>query len=161
MENIELTKGKVAIVDDEDYKFLSQYKWGAFKNRNIYYAARMDYRGKKRKNILMHRVIMGEPTDMQIDHINGNGLDNRRINLRVVTQSQNLRNSWKHRIGKVESDIKSIGVTVKKYKDKIYYQAQGVINGKNVYLGCYPTEELAHEAYKNSLTNPPKLKRVG
>ena len=86
---IKLTKGKATIVDDEDFEWLSQWKWQASKTRNGYYATRRD----KGKHVRMHRVVLGIQEGMYGDHINRNGLDNRRKNLRVATRTQNRRNS--------------------------------------------------------------------
>ena len=97
MKEISLTKGLVAIIDDEDFERVSRYKWVSLKNKRTVYASRSsDLKGGK-KTMYMHRFIMNPPSDMQVDHINGDGLDNRRVNLRVCTQSQNLKNSWRHR----------------------------------------------------------------
>jgi hypothetical protein len=88
---IPLTRGLHAIVDAEDYKWLSQYKWYAHPDTRIktFYARRHSHG----RTMLMHRMIMQPPKGMVIDHINGNGLDNRRCNLRVCTQEQNARNN--------------------------------------------------------------------
>lgn len=98
MKEIPLTQGKFAFVDDEEYKRLSRYKWSAHKSGNMYYATCTVYLGGGRKHgkfkhIKMHRLIMNPPTDMQIDHINCDGLDNRKVNLRICTLSENIRNS--------------------------------------------------------------------
>lgn len=98
VKGIELTRGYSAIVDDADYEWLNQWKWHVMVDtrHNVATAARsvhgaeMVRNGKNR--IYMHRFIMDCPTDMEIDHINGNTLDNRRSNLRIVTRSENLRN---------------------------------------------------------------------
>ena len=88
MKQIPLTRGKVALVDDDDFEYINKYKWCVYICNGMPYAKR----GKNKKTELMHRVIMNPPSDMQIDHINGNGLDNRRINLRIVTSRQNQQN---------------------------------------------------------------------
>jgi HNH endonuclease/AP2 domain-containing protein len=85
---IPLTKGQFAIVDDEDFAFLSQWKW-QYSGR---YAVRTGPR-PSRKNIWMHRLIINPPEGLEVDHINRNRLDNRRCNLRVVTHSFNIQNS--------------------------------------------------------------------
>lgn len=79
-----------ALVDTEDYDKLIKYQW--YKQGK--YAARFRRRGEDSpKGVFMHRVLLNPPKDKQIDHINGNGLDNRRMNLRIVTASQNNHNS--------------------------------------------------------------------
>lgn len=87
---IELTKDKRVIVDDEDYEFLMQWKWCY----NAGYALRGD--AKNNTKILMHRVLMSTPEDMEVDHINQNKLDNTRINLRNVSISENQMNRGKY-----------------------------------------------------------------
>ncbi len=82
---IALTKRKYAIVDAEDYDRLARHKWMAFYTCGNWYAVRSDHG----KCILMHRAIMKPPKDMVVDHINGNGLDNRKCNLRICTYGQN------------------------------------------------------------------------
>lgn len=86
MKLIPLTKGKFAIVDDEDYDAMSRFKWhfseaGGYARRN-----------SREKNILMHRQILEVPDGKHTDHRNGDGLDNRRSNLRICNRSENLRN---------------------------------------------------------------------
>jgi len=85
MKVIKLTQGKFAIVDDEDFEFLNQWKW-YFDNRG--YAVRKPKSGL----IQMHILINKTPKGLFTDHINRNPLDNRRINLRTVTKQQNQAN---------------------------------------------------------------------
>lgn len=92
MKVIPLTKGKFAKVDDEDYDYLNQFKW-CFLDKGCGYARRTSYLGSLQAgSILMHRVIMNAPKGMEVDHINGDGLDNRKINFRIVTHSINTKN---------------------------------------------------------------------
>jgi hypothetical protein len=90
---IPLTRGLHAIVDAADYQWLSRYKWHALcsRKKRTFYAAR----NVGRRAVLMHRVIMKPPKGMVVDHINGNGLDNRRCNLRICTPAENTRNAPK------------------------------------------------------------------
>ena len=97
MRKIELTKGKYALVDDDDFEYLNQWKW--------YFNAGYAVRGCP-KRILMHRVILNTPNNMISDHINRDKLDNRRSNLRVATPSLNNFNT-KTRIDN-KSGIKGI-----------------------------------------------------
>lgn len=91
MKTIPLSRGLVAIVDDEDFGFLSQFKWCATTGRSeLYYAVRNSPRGSgPRKHIQMHRLLCSVPEGFQVDHINGDSLDNRRSNLRPATNGQN------------------------------------------------------------------------
>ena len=89
------------MVDDEDYDDLNKFKWYPWKNnqgRHIHYVYRC---GGRKNSITMHQQLMNTPVGMHTDHINGNGLDNRRMNLRVVSPKENSRNShgdnWKHK----------------------------------------------------------------
>jgi hypothetical protein len=88
MKEIQLTKGKKALVDDVDYEYLSQWKWHVGSHG---YAVRTSSDASKRK-ILMHRVIMQTSEKMEADHISGDKLDNRRSNLRHADSSQNKMN---------------------------------------------------------------------
>jgi hypothetical protein len=83
-------QGLHALVDDEDYEWLSQWNWCAVSTyrRNGGYAMRVE-RGK---TISMHRLVVNAPDGLEVDHINGIGLDNRRSNLRLVTRKQSLPN---------------------------------------------------------------------
>jgi len=93
MKEIQLTQNKVALVDDEDFEYLNQFKWCAAKLSGIFYAVRNAPRDGKRYMYFMHRVIMQTPDGMQTDHKSGETLDNRRCNLRVCSVMQNGHNS--------------------------------------------------------------------
>jgi HNH endonuclease len=90
---IELTQGQVAIVDDEDYDWLSEWKWFALQDGRTFYACRQLPSTKKKKRMVwMHRQILGAESGQEVDHISGNGLDNRRSNLRMASHAENLSN---------------------------------------------------------------------
>lgn len=99
MKEIALTKGMTALVDDEDFEWLNQNKWYANDAGRHVYAARhlWDHATKKKRRLYMHRAILDAPAHLQADHINHNGLDNRRANLRLCTMAQNQANSRKRR----------------------------------------------------------------
>ena len=142
---IPLSQGKFAIVDDGDYDWLNQWKWCISSGG---YAIRVQHIGyfngkKKQKTFRMHRIIMNAPDDMDIDHINGNALDNRRCNLRICTISQNLCNQKKTR-GK----SKYLGVDWHKIAKK--WRAAIQINKKRYYLGCFISEIDAARAYNEA-----------
>lgn len=88
MKAIELTQGRVALVDDEDYPLVAYRPWVAMNAG----AQTRPFRGPKGMRILMHRLIMNPPAGYVVDHINGDKLDNRRTNLRICTQLENTRN---------------------------------------------------------------------
>lgn len=138
MPTIELTRGHFAIVDAADYEWLSQFKWYTFQTRHDSYAART-VRQDGPRTILMHRAIMDAPQGMDVDHINGNGLDNRRANLRLATRSDNLRN----RAADKDSAVPYKGVGRKRNR----FIARIKANGKRISLGSYRTAEEAARAY--------------
>jgi len=139
MKLIKLTRGKQTIVDDEDYDELNKYKWQALYNNNNYYAVRtVGEKGNTlRKQCRMHHVIIGTPLGMETDHINGNGLDNRKANLRVCTHMENGRN---RRISKGKR-FKGI------HKHGNGFRVKLKINKKNRFFGTYPTEREAAWLY--------------
>jgi len=100
MKTITLTQGKVALVDDEDYDFLMQWKWFAhFRAKRHWYACRNSTvsEGLPRRTIQMHVVIKGEVEGKVTDHRNGETLDNQRHNLREASYSDNASNTAKRK----------------------------------------------------------------
>src|ERR1700724_898569 len=93
MKEIRLTQGKTVLVDDEDFKYLSRWRWHAAYHGGGFYARR-SYVGSdgKTKKVHMSRFILDAPKGMHVDHKNGNTLDNRKENLRIVTVAENNRN---------------------------------------------------------------------
>ena len=92
MKNIPLSAKAFAVVDDEDYPILSIHKWQVQKEKTTSYAVRSKQLNGVTKKIYMHREIIGTPPGMETDHIDGDGLNNQRANLRVVTKRQNRMN---------------------------------------------------------------------
>lgn len=145
MKEIELTRGKVAIVDDDDYEYLRQYKW-QFNSDG--YAVRRQYYGKingkyVQKGIFMHRIVNKTPGGMQTDHINGNKLDNRKENLRSCTYSENARNKGLYKNNKF--GFKGVYT---KGGENIYATIQ--TNGIPRHLGTFHTVEDAAKAYNEA-----------
>lgn len=132
-KQIELTQGQVAIVDDEDFEFLNQWKWFAQKDKNTFYAVR-----GFGKRIRMHRVIMNTPNDMQVDHIDGNGLNNTRANLRNCTVAENTRNRKKPSTN--TSGYMGVFPSAKKWRAEITH-------GKKIHLGYFDNPVDAAHAY--------------
>ena len=98
---IELTQNKFALVDDEDYRWLNEFKWYRVKSKKTDYAyTKIIQSNGKRKSMLMHRLILNTPTGMQTDHKNHNGLDNRKSNIRICTSSENHQNMIPNRKSK-------------------------------------------------------------
>ena len=143
-KEIQLTQGKVAIVDDEDYEYLNQFKWHYHRS----YAARsVRLDNGKGKVVLMHREILGlTDTKDFTDHISHETCDNRRQNLRVCTNSKNQMNSLKDKTFKGNpTSSKFKGVTWFKRDKK--WQSQITKDKKYYYLGRFNTEEEAAEVY--------------
>jgi hypothetical protein len=143
---IPLTQGKFAIVDVADYERLAKYKWFAIASERGFYAARM-VKAKagsrvKQKAVRMHQVILDVPKGKIMDHINHNGLDNRRVNLRVATRRENTWNKRKQR-GNCSSQYK--GVTWLKSEGK--WQARIVCKGRAIFIGYFDDEKAAARAY--------------
>lgn len=146
MKEIPLTRGKVAIVDDADYEELAKHRWYAVpksKRGHLWYACRGKGPQGAQKKIYMHRTIMGFP-DSFIDHINRDGLDNRRENLRTTDQTLNMANQAK------------FPGTSSKYKG-VYYRANRDAwiahikhkekTGKQIRIGYFKSEDEAALAY--------------
>lgn len=142
MKKIKLTQGKFALVDDEDFEELSKYKWVADNFHTVWYARRYIKLARgKYSSIRMHRVIMKAPKGVEIDHINCNGLDNRKENLRFCTSSQNKYNKPKRKSG--SSKYKGVHA----YYDgrwAVHIQAAGL---KMKQIGVFNTQEEAARAY--------------
>lgn len=139
MKSIPLTRGQCALVDDEDFEYLNQWKWYALKSGNTFYAkTNGGVRNNKRIHLQMHRIIMNPPDHLFIDHINHNGLDNRKENLRIVTNRENHFNR--------SDQGEYIGVS--KHKNK--YRAQLRFKHKRIHLGLFETPEEAQLAYINA-----------
>lgn len=95
-KSIPLTQGMAALVDDADFDSLSAFRWYARKDRGTFYALRNERMADgRRKTVLMHRLIMADCKGFEVDHKNCDGLDNRRQNLRLATDSDNSRNRRK------------------------------------------------------------------
>jgi len=137
---IPLTQGLYALVDGDNYERLAKYKWCALKDRNTFYAIRSSAR-PNRKKIWMHRVILNAPIDKKTDHINHNGLDNRRSNLRIATIAQNLYNQLPRK--NCTSKYKGVSWNEKQRK----WQAGIKLSGKVFYLGRFNSEVKAAEVY--------------
>ena len=135
MKKISLTMGKTAIVDDCDFEELNKYKWHAFKCRNTFYAQRGIRKNGKRTSICMHRQLLQIPDNFQIDHINGNGLDNRKENLRICTCSQNRMNSKKYKTN--TTGYRGVSPGGKKFEARIQ------LNEKTFYLGRFSCRLMA------------------
>lgn len=143
MKEIQLTKGQVTLVDDDDFEWLNQWKWYAcvknYKNApDQYYALRAFGRGQ----ISMHREILKPPAEMNVDHIDGNGLNNQKLNLRQATVSQNGCNRGKQKDN--TTGYKGVRFTGMKKRP---FRADIKLHGHRFYLGTYATAIEAARAY--------------
>ncbi len=139
MKEIPLTQGKVALVDDQDFDWLNQWKWCL---KSTGYAVRQIGPAGKRKNIYMHRLILGLTLKNQhSDHINGYRLDNQRSNLRSATPAENARN--KGMLPTNKSGYK--GAYKRKGKEK--WVSRINVGKKTIYLGFFNSPQEAHAAY--------------
>ena len=138
MKKIQLANNKgVALVDDEDYDMLMQYKWHL--SVNIYAEANIKINNKwttKR----MHKFLINTPNKMEVDHIDGNGLNNQKSNLRIVTTSQNQMNRKKQNGSSIYK-----GVYFDNNANK--WCAQIYVNKKRIYLGLFINEKDAAIVY--------------
>lgn len=144
MKKILLTQNKFTLIDDEDFELIDKYKWHVRKHRCVFYAQHCyrDKENKRTKSIQMHRLIMGiDDPNIQIDHINGNGLDNRKCNLRICNNSQNHMNRKKQK----NCSSKYKGVSWHKLKNK--WSSYIKIRGKLKYLGDFIDEKEAAKKY--------------
>ena len=141
---IPLSKGQVAIVDPEDYDALSGFKWYARwdEHSQTFYAIRHDQTSEKPNRMAqMHRQILGVPPGTVVDHRDGNGLNNRRLNIRPATESQN-----QHNRGPVKNTLTGLkGVSFSKPTGK--WMARIRMNYKRLWLGLFDTPEEASAAY--------------
>ena len=138
---IPLTQGKYAKVDPEDYIWLSQFRWHYKVNKCAIYAVRDISVAGRSKRIFMHRLIMKTPPHLVCDHINHDGLDNRRQNLRNCTIGQNNANSRSARGS--SSRYKGVSWSKRRRKWAVYIKKNGI----QLNLGCFDDEVEAAKAY--------------
>ena len=144
MKRIQLSQGKYALVDDADFEVVSKYRWHAYKHRNTWYAKRnvREHEGINRKTEFMHKLITGYA---QTDHENGDGLDNRRANLRDATDQQNRMNMRKSTKPK-----SSVFKGVHWLRSTGRWHAEIKLNGRKHHLGFFDDEVVAAAAYNQA-----------
>ncbi len=132
-----LTRGKVAIVDAADFPLLNEFKWYAAKGKNTWYAAR--FGGTRKPSIFMHRQILGCSGELEVDHGDGNGLNNCRYNLRACTHAQNIHNSPKQ--SGTASRFKGV------HLNRGLWCAAIEVSGQKTFLGSFDSEIAAAKQY--------------
>jgi hypothetical protein len=141
MREIPLSRGKVAIVDDADYEWLSQWKWSVGGSRQGH-ARRGVIKNGRWTSSLMHREIMDAAPEQQVDHINGDRFDNRRCNLRLCNGTENNRNRPKRKDSTAP------------YKGIVWcggrWWARINLDGKQTFLSSHATAEAAARAYNEA-----------
>jgi hypothetical protein len=135
MRIIKLNRGKTTLVDDEDFEYLNQWKWTAHRIGNDWYATR----GEKKKIIYMHREILRTPKGMLTDHIDMDGLNNQKKNLRICTHQQNKMHGRARK-----GTSRFLGVYRNKPLDR--FMAYISVGGKAIYLGLFDKEKDAARA---------------
>lgn len=141
MAEVALTKGKVAIVDDDMVEYLSQWTWRwvhGGSDTSPGYAVHGFRRNGKRVVVYMHRLIAEAPAGSEADHINRDSLDNRRANLRAATRKENMRNRGYRRSRPGYKGTSASGR---------YWRAQIMVDGKQILLGTYNRQIEAAMAY--------------
>lgn len=137
MAQISLGNGMIAIVDDADFPLVKGMSWTAHKNKNVWYA--------RHGRISMHRLIVDAKPREMWDHENGDGLDNRRENLRPTNYQANKANQH-HGLHRKTS--RYIGVSKKRHKFRVSMK----INGKNTHCGVFSDEVDAARHYDRMAT---------
>ena len=146
MKLIALSQGKFTKVDDEDYEKINQYKWRFSNKQGVATQVQISGSGKlgtqKRKTLLLHRFILNAPRGLEVDHKNGDKLDNRRSNLRVCSHAENMRN---RKVSKATlSGFKGVRSNGSRW------QAYIMFNEKFINLGQHDTRKDAARAYNKA-----------
>ena len=146
---VELTRGYQAIVDDEDYEWVSRASWYAVPDRQTVYAKRVVRDGTGSRNVFLHQEVLrrkqGWAGPWLADHIDGNGLNNRRENLRSATASQNMWNRRPQRSAR--SPLKGVQPRPAGKRTPARFRARITIDRKTISLGDHETAQAAALAY--------------
>ncbi len=141
---IPLTQGKFALVDAEDFAAVSLWSWCAIKGRkgvSWYAHANTEKAGGGRRYVKMHRYVLQPLAGLEIDHVDGDGLNNRRSNLRISTRQENSRNVPRHRDG--SSRFKGVSW----YRRDSCWRSCITVNDRQIHLGYFQDEAEAAAAY--------------
>ena len=137
----QLPTGEEVLLDDQDLPLWEKYRWRRLGGMGGPYAVRTYQVNRKQVFVLLHREIMNAVPGLEVDHINGNTLDCRRLNLRLCTHKQNLANQ-KKQSGR-SSQFKGVSFSKSRGKWEAYIKT----DGKKKHLGRFDTEEAAAYAY--------------
>jgi hypothetical protein len=134
---LELTQGKVTVIDTVTYPLVCMYRWHAHKDKKTFYAATSVWREDKRESrvLFMHNLLIQVKRPLQPDHCDRNGLNNRISNLHAVTFAQNMQNR-KH----PPNSSGRTGVTL---RPNGKWQAEISVNGQRIYLGSFVLKRVA------------------
>lgn len=138
---VPLTRGYEAVIDAADVPLVEGYAWKALVDTRRVYATTEVGGRKAKKSLRMHRVIMDAPSGVDVDHIDHNGINNRRSNMRFCTRSENLQNQRKR------LDNTSGFKGVHYYKRTGRWRAYIMRDSKERHLGYFDTPEQAYAAY--------------
>ena len=141
MRRIQLTRGQIALVDNDDYAMVSAVKWYASRNRDRWYAANRAGPRKAHVTIYLHRLIMNAPSGVEVDHIDGNSLNCQRSNLRLASRSQNACNTG------IRANNKSGFKGVSWHERAGRWQVSIHDGDKIVYLGLFDSSLEGAKAY--------------
>jgi AP2 domain len=133
----------VTVVDDADYGVVSRYKWKVLVGSRTRYAARTVRKNRKYQTVYLHRYLTGASADEQVDHRDGDGLNNQRANLRRCSATENRRNQGKYR-----GSSRFKGVSWRPDRNK--WRATLVVAKRQVSLGYFKSEEGAALAYNRA-----------
>lgn len=139
MREIVLAGGLIARIDDSDFDLADRYSWCACRSGKIIYAATKIRRDGRRRNAFLHRLLLNARADMVVDHVDGDGLNNCRSNLRLATRSQNRANTRIRRGGARFKGVYPYGAG--------RYAANITFRGKTRFLGSFDTAEEAARAF--------------
>ena len=134
-----LTKGYFSLVDEDDFKRLSIYKWSACILHNYIRAERQIQKNGKRRKLFLAREIMNAPDGRYVDHINGDTLDNRKCNLRLCSKAENNRN-----VGLRTTNTSGYKGVIKSGNG---FKVQIGVNSEKKYLGYFKSKTLAAMFY--------------